>query len=86
MKDQKFYAEFAFLLVKYKATHKANKYRGIPLSSICGTLESIMKIPRESLHYCNHRSETPVALTIPARDIFSNKSRSINSFVASEIG
>jgi type VI protein secretion system component Hcp len=50
MKDQNFYAEFAFLLVKYKATHKGNMYRGIPLYSRCARLESIMKLPRESLH------------------------------------
>ena len=44
MKDESFFEEFAFLLVKYQATNKANKYRGVPLSSICWTLRGLLNM------------------------------------------
>ncbi len=50
MKDESFFEEFAFLLVKYQATNKANKYRGVPLSSICWTLRGLLNMRTEGVN------------------------------------
>ncbi|WP_333336829.1 hypothetical protein [Microcoleus sp. BROC3] len=50
MKDESFFEEFAFLLVKYQATNKANKYRGVPLSSICWTLRGLLNMRTEEVN------------------------------------
>ncbi|MEG4500440.1 hypothetical protein QUB05_24540 [Microcoleus sp. F10-C6] len=50
MKDEFFFEEFAFLLVKYQATNKANKYRGVPLSSICWTLRGLLNMRTEGVN------------------------------------
>ena len=50
MKYQSFCEEFAFLLVKYKATHKAQQYGGVPLSSICCTLRGLLNMRTEGVN------------------------------------
>ncbi|MCW6053775.1 hypothetical protein K4039_27925 [Lyngbya sp. CCAP 1446/10] len=50
MKHQDFCEEFAFLLVKYKATHKAKQYGGVPLSSICCTLRGLLNMRTEGVN------------------------------------